>query len=278
MAVGATNAAVTPATEARLLTGMNQWRGLTTPPLVSGTFTDASCATAYCLFAGSAGSGNVLWRFTPSPATLTSVPVLAGLGIRSVGCAPGGCAYIDTAPSGATRFVSLTTPQRAYDLRLPAGQQVVGLGCVTTRDCTLATTGETAMLASTQNRGATWTNLAIPPSWTAIVALTCADGSCHYLVAQGGSLLLSRFQNNAWSQTAVPAGSRALACVSATTCVVVGGDPRTPTAAWVEGGQSIPIHLTYVPTGLTAVSCDPSACLASGPTTLVALPRAPSHS
>jgi hypothetical protein len=75
-----------------------------------------------------------------------------------------------------------------------------------------------------------------------------------------------------WTATPLKFAASSLACVSKSTCLAVGhfANGLAAMAQW-HSPSARNVTLSYVPSPLTGVACQPSACVAIAPSTVVAL-------
>jgi hypothetical protein len=186
------------------------------------------------------------------------------------------CTAIDQATHGLTRL-SRTTNAGAHwsaprTLAWALNATTV-LDCVSAQNCYVATTSAQHLvtLRETLNGGATWRTVATPATWTSLSSLNC-DTTCTALVSNAtGSSVAVQYKLK-WVATPLKFTASAMSCVTPTTCLVVGhqANQSAAMAKWQLIGLS-DVSLSYVPTPLTNVACEPNLCVAVGVTTTVAL-------
>jgi hypothetical protein len=127
----------------------------------------------------------------------------------------------------------------------------------------------------TRNDGVTWTERSTPSSWTTLSSLSCNGLHCVGLATVNGTSTLVRSKTFArtWTSVSLSQQANALACVSLSSCVVVGQNAKSsPWLVTVSGRTTSPSRLRYVPTPLLDVACGSKVCAAIGYTTVLSLP------
>ena len=286
---GASLSGTGPTTEAERETTAGQWVSVSTPALTSGSLQSASCNDSTCLVGGISGQSDLLWKYSPVTSSFTAatpVTLHPGTGVVATACAPTTCFYVDRTMGNIYQLVSLASPAVAHDIPVSASDQLTTLSCPTASTCWVGLSGKLGVLEKTVNGGLAWT--ATPTSATSITGLFCTTATC-VMLAHGASSVSTTSSTTTTAattgatgtttpaptnvSTAVPVAA-ALGCLTATQCAVVGATTATPAGGaatwWTPSGTRV-VSLTYVPTGLTAVGCGTTQCVAVGPTTIVTL-------
>ena len=211
------------------------------------------------------------------------------------------CTAVGSTGSGAnggnyTGVIAVTTDAgRSWTYRavLPGVENLTGVACASTSDCTAVgynyTTGgatASAVIVATTDGGVTWTSQTVPSGVQILSAVACpaATSDCiavGYTVdslgsANGATIVATTNGGATWANRTVPAGLGSLsgvACPSASECTAVGGTSNTnggPASgaiiATTDGGttwrgQTIPSGVAY----LRGVACpSTSGCTAVG--------------
>ena len=279
IAVGATGELRAPTTAGQIRNHKGNWSTLHTPPALLATFTSASCATNTCYFGGTKAGGELLWSVNANNGIIHSLAgPPGGLVIRDLSCTSDvACTVIDIAANHTVRLSHSTNAGGSWSaprtLRWVSVNETA-LNCHAVNDCFLSSTSPTHVVAlrHTFNGGLSWHLVATPPTWRSLASLQCLQ-LCTALVTTGaGSRVASQAVSLKWHETGLTFRGASLSCASATLCVAVGalGNQTPAMAQWVPHlARNIP--LTYVPSSLNDVACQPAVCVAIGVTTLVAL-------
>jgi hypothetical protein len=271
------------------------WSALRLPAAPGATFYGAACAATTCLFGGSRGGRDLLWAVNANNGVLHALSGPAGgVVVRDLSCASATtCTSIDQAAHGLTRLSRTTNDGRTWSPARTLGwarNTTTVLDCPATLVCFVATSSPAHVVAlrETLDGGAVWHVVATPATWTSLSSLSCAT-TCTVLVnsASGSAIATPTTATTAtptttpaatsagvaaWKPTLLTFSATSMACTTAATCVVVGHDAaQSPTMAQWQAGTVRTVALTYVPTPLTNVACEPAVCVAIGVTTVVAL-------
>jgi hypothetical protein len=279
IALGASGGANAPTTAAQIRNHKGVWSALNVPAAPLASFYSGSCAMTTCYFGGAKSSGELLWSINTDNghvASLKGPP--GGLVIRDLSCvSDANCTVIDVAANNLIR-VSHTTDAGATwsaprTLRWALGGGTA-LACVAVTDCYIASTSSTHVvtLRHTLDGGAVFAAVATPATWRSLTSLMCVTQCTALLTTASGSAIATQGKSNIWHQTPLTFNAAALSCASTTLCLAVGQTGvQTPTMAqWSAHGAHI-VSLTYVPSALTDVACQPQVCVAIGVTTVVSL-------
>jgi hypothetical protein len=148
------------------------------------------------------------------------------------------------------------------------------LACVAVTDCYIASTSSTHVvtLRHTLDGGAVFAAVATPATWRSLNSLQCAIQCTALITTASGSAIATQGKYNAWHQTALTFNATALSCAPTTLCLAVGQrSNRTPAMVQWDPKGAHSVALTYVPSPLTDVACQPDVCVAIGVTTVVSL-------
>lgn len=286
VAVGSSSANLGAPAEGEVSTPRGRWLNLAVPPSPSPLFTSSACAGTQCLFAGSEPGRDLLWSFSTTDGALTAAtPPTGGIGVDALSCSRTYCALVDTAANGTLRFVSSTDAGGTWSapiaLSWAKGDAVTSLSCSGVATCVLSavTSRSTVSLEVTANAGATWQARPTTGSWSTLGSIHCYRVDCVAVATVANTSSLVRTKNLFVRVTVVALGhlANALACTTVLSCVAVGQDANG--AAWlatIARDTASPAVLRYVPTPLLDVACGSALCAATGVTTLVSVPVAPS--
>ena len=276
--LGASGAASGPTTTAQVRNHKGVWSALNVPSALAASFDAASCASSSCFFGGTQVSGDLLWTVNAdNGATRALAGPTAGLLILNLSCASNtNCTTIDQVAHGLIRISSTTNAGRNWSppRTLPwAFDTTTVLDCVSTHDCYVASTSahHHVSLHRSLNGGVTWSTVTTPAAWTSLSSLNCAT-TCTALVTTAAGSTVARQSKLTWSSTPLKFAATSMSCASANVCLVVGhhSDQSAAMTEWRANGLSN-VALSYVPTALTNVACEPGICVAVGVTTTVAL-------
>ncbi len=284
VAVGATSAAVTVTTVGEYRAATGGWRDLTVPTAYSPLITASSCTSDQCLIGGSQLSGDLLWIFDATTATVSTLATPPqGQGVVALSCfAASSCAMVDSSSVAGHARLSVTTDggstwSSPVDLTWATRDTISALACTSALDCLAVghAAGQPARVEATTDAGATWTTLKTPATWSSLTSLSCREQFCAGLVTtdQGSALARTRNAGRTWTTTVLPETASAVSCASARRCVLAGATTRGGWLARVNGQRVTTVTVRYVPSALTALSCGTTICSAVGPSTLVALAR-----
>ncbi|MGC8510922.1 MAG: WD40/YVTN/BNR-like repeat-containing protein [Acidimicrobiales bacterium] len=284
VAVGATSAAVpvTAVGEYRAATG--GWQSLTVPAANSPLITTSSCTSDQCLIGGSQITGDLLWSFDASAATVSALAAPSqGQGVVALSCfTASSCAMVDSSSVAGHARLSVTqdggvTWSSPVALSWATHDTISALACTSAIACLVAgqAPGHPAQVEATTDAGATWTPLSTPETWSSLTSLTCRAKLCAGLATtdQGSALVRSIDAGATWTTLVLPETTTAVSCASARRCVLAGATNHGGWLARVNGRRVTTVALRYVPSTLTALSCGTAVCSAVGPSTLVALAR-----
>lgn len=279
IALGASGAVRMPTTAAQIRNHQGAWSRLNTPAAPLATFDSASCATNTCYFGGAKSSGELLWAINANNGGIRSVAgPPGGLALRNLSCtSDNDCTVIDTTINHLVRLSHSTNAGATWSaprtLRW-ASDGANALNCVSVMDCFVSSTSpaHVVTLRHTLNGGATWRVVTTPPSWRSLTSLQCVTGCTALITTGAGSFVATLGKTGPWHQTALSFHAAALSCASTTLCLAVGYvGVQTPTMSqWIPSAARH-VTLTYVPSPLTGVACQPEVCVAIGVTTVVAL-------
>ena len=279
IAVGASGELRAPTTAGQIRNHKGVWSPLNTPGALLATFTSASCATNICYFGGTKAGGELLWSVNANNGTIHSLAgPPGGLVIRDLSCTSDiACTVIDVAANHTVRLSHSTNAGSSWSaprtLRW-ASENATTLNCSAASDCFVASSSLTHVvsLRHTLNGGLAWHLVTTPVTWRSLSSLQCVQ-VCTALVTTGaGSRVASQAVSLKWQETALTFQAASLSCASATLCVAVGqlGSQTPAMAQWVPH-VARNITLTYVPSALNEVACQPAVCVAIGVTTVIAL-------
>lgn len=283
LALGTTGLEGNTTSAAQVTTTAGAWHAVTSPLAPSTLLSSASCWNNGCLIGGSNASGDVVWSYAANATAVsaTSAPT-AATGISVLNCfGADSCAAVDTSPfSGGSRWSETLNGGATWStpINLAWSQNVTmtSLACTSATNCLLAGTlsqnGSTnTVLETTSDGGTTWQALTTKKSWHELASLSCHQSNCDALIDVGSTLVVAHSKNfgSSWHLLAGVSGEQpsALACISATKCVVVGSN--TSGEAWiasVSNNAFTSYRLRYVPSALVDVSCGTKRCasVASG--------------
>jgi hypothetical protein len=148
------------------------------------------------------------------------------------------------------------------------------LACIAVTDCFLASTSpaHVVTLRHTLNGGATWNAVAKPATWHSLISLQCASQCTALVSTASGSAIATQGKASIWLQTVLTFNATAMSCAPTTLCLAVGQrSNRTPAMVQWDPSGAHSVALTYVPSPLTDVACQPKVCVAIGVTTVVSL-------
>jgi hypothetical protein len=284
VAVGATSAAVAVTTVGEYRAATGGWRALAVPTANSPLITASSCAGDQCLIGGSQITGDLLWRFDASTATMSTLAAPPqGQGVVALSCfAAASCAMVDSSRVAGDARLSVTqndgvTWSNPVTLSWATRDTVSALACTSATNCLAVgeASGQPARIEATTDAGAVWAPLGTPASWSSLTSLTCRAQLCAGLATtdQGSALVRSRDAGTTWTTTVLPENATSVSCASARRCVLAGATTHGGWLARVNGQHVTSVALRYVPSTLTALSCGTAVCSAVGPSTLVALAR-----
>jgi hypothetical protein len=227
-----------------------------------------------------------LWLFNAKGDTvdpLTAPP--DGIGVQAVSCNNVNCALIDTGMQGDLPRLSLSSDggdSWSQSTAIPWGKgvAVTALSCGSALHCAVGTLSASHQfsLHVTLDGGATWTVRSTPADWTSLRSLRCDGRRCVALASEGDTSVVVRTNSfgKTWSSVALPDTANALACLSLSSCLVVGQNASS--SGWlarVDDKVVTSVKLRYVPTPLVDVACGSNVCAAIGVTTLVSVPSTP---
>lgn len=287
IALGASGSATAPTTAAQVRNHKGVWSALHVPSAPVASFDASSCAATRCLFGGTGQNGDLLWSIDANTGALRQKAGPAGgLVIRNLSCPSDlACYAVDQAAHSLTRFSFTTNAGSTWSAPRTlawAAQGTTGLECVSTQRCFVASSSprHIVSLRETLNRGVTWTVVKTPATWRSLQALQCANACTALVGSATGSDIATQSTTPAtnkvpattiWTTTPIKFHASAVACAGISSCLIVGSaDTHAAMAQW-QAGVVHPVALTYVPSALTGVACEPSACVAIGVSTVVAL-------
>ncbi len=284
VAVGATSAAVAVTTVGEYRTATGGWRALVVPTANSPLITTSSCASDQCLIGGSQLTGDLLWRFDASTATVSALAAPPqGQGVVALSCfSSSSCAMVDSSSTAGHARLSIShdggvTWSSPVTLGWAARDTISALTCTSATDCLAVgeAPGRPARVEATTDAGVTWAPLSTPATWSSLTSLTCRAQLCAGLATtdQGSALVRSRDAGVTWTTTILPETATAVSCASAQRCVLAGASAHGGWLARVNARRVTTVALRYVPSTLIALSCGTGVCTAVGPSTLVALAR-----
>jgi hypothetical protein len=236
------------------------------------------------LVGGSQPGRDLLWQFNTIGHTLAvATPPPGGIGIDALTCDGLNCALIDTSALGAVPRFSLSadgglTWTDPIDMSWAAGEAITSLSCGAVFDCVASalSTQHHVSLYATRDGGTTWSPGSASATWTALTSISCVKLRCVALASTSGAskLVRSKDLGSSWTSLSLKQQSNALACVTLTSCVVVGqlNGAVLPWLATMHAGTTTTVSLRYVPTPLLGVACGTKKCAAIGVTTLLSLP------
>jgi hypothetical protein len=274
---GATMTPLPQAATVERLTRGGALAPVTAPTMDAGSLTGASCTSSACYLGGEQDGHDVLWSYNPAAKILTIVNQAsvhlpgASAGISALSCLTTSCAYVDLTSAHLARLVLFgASGTTVTPVPTTATESVTALGCDSNLcEVGVATPRTTRLLVYASSSG--WTVAATPSSWQRIDRLSCQT-SCVALVSTGGHQQLAWSTAKGWQTVAAPFAASDVACLPGQQCVVVGANAAGGGAAWWwHHGDTRTVHLTYVPTPLTAVACGLTRCVATAATTAVEL-------
>lgn len=283
VAVGTSNESAAPLSVGEFGTPKGNWLNLTLPTTRSPLITSTACSGVQCLLGGSQPGSDLLWLFSASGHALSvATPPPGGIGIDALTCSGSNCALIDTSATGGTRRLSFSTDggtswSTPVAITWAASEAITSFSCATSAQCVVGALSihHEFSLYATSDAGVTWSALDAPSSWTSLTSLSCAQRHCVALAHTSGASLLVRSRNlgASWKSVSLGEQANALACPTATRCVVVGQlSDEKPWLATVHDGAASMIALRYVPTPLLNIACGSKVCAAIGVTTLLSVP------
>jgi hypothetical protein len=289
--LGASGGSNAPTAAAQVRNHKGVWSALNVPPAPVASFYTGACATVTCYFGGTQDTGDLIWSIDVDTGVTSSLAgPSSGLVIRNLSCSSDfDCVALDDAAHHQARWSTTTTAGTTWSTPRPlpwATNVTTTLSCASSQQCYVATTSpqHVVTLRETLDAGARWSVVTTPSTWTSLTSLYCTT-SCVALVATatGSAVATPSTATTAmtatttsaaksWDATPIAFAPASLSCSSATTCVVV-GRVVGQVAAMVQwqSGTVRSVALTYVPSALTDVACQPSVCVAIGVTTVVSL-------
>ena len=276
--LGASGTANAPTTAGQVRNRKGVWSVLNVPPAPIAIFYDAACGANRCLVGGTRSGTDLLWSVNADDGAVTALPgPPGGVVINNLACASDAyCSLIDQGAHGITRFLSSRSAGSNWSAPRTlswAADRTTRLACPSAQHCFVATTSTTrhATLRETLDGARTWHLIATPASWTSIQSLSCTL-TCVALVTDPAGSVVASEVNGIWKSTRLSFTATSLACASALTCLVVGhvADGAAAMAKWQDRVVHV-VTLTYVPTTLNHVACEPAVCVATGVTTVVSL-------
>jgi hypothetical protein len=279
VAVGASGATNAPTTTAQIRNRKGVWSALNVPAAPLASFYSGSCATTTCYFGGAKSSGELLWWINADNGHVGALSGPAGgLVIRDISCVSNAdCIVLDVAANNLARLSHTTKAGATWSaprtLRWVHASGAA-LACIAVTDCFLASTSpaHVVTLRHTLNGGATWLAVAVPATWHSLNSLQCAIECTALVTTASGSAIATLGKSNAWHQAALTIDATALSCAQTTLCLAVGQlGNRTPAMVRWDPHGAHSVALTYVPSPLTDVACQPEVCVAIGVTTVVSL-------
>ncbi len=276
--LGASGTATTPSTAAQIRNQKGVWSALRVPAAPVASFDTGSCATSRCYFGGTKSSGELLWAINARNGAVNSLAgPPGGLVIRNISCVNDNeCAVVDVAAHNAVRLSYTTNAGTTWSAPRTlhwVSPTSTTLSCVAVTDCFIASTSpaHVVTLRHTLNGGARFLAVPTPASWRALTSLQCAT-QCTALVTTAVASAVATQDTAAWHLRALSFKGAALSCATTSKCVVVGqlADHPPDMVQWTPQGVQR-VALTYVPSALTDVACQPSVCVAIGVTTVVSV-------
>lgn len=246
------------------------WGRVAAPPLDQATLTAASCWASGCLLGGSDASGSVLEIVNPTKrvASIESA-TLPGSGVAALSCPSAGrCVALVTTSTDTAVFESTTSGSNWTELStLPAAlSTATALSCPTRRLCVAVGTGPTgAEAARSTDGGRRWSLAARPKGLATFSSASCGPSWCMATARQRSGateLLQSRNRGRSWSHAATLIERPvAVACVNATTCIVVGGANGGAIESVTRPDVASRLTIEYIPDPMVAVACaSPTRC------------------
>jgi hypothetical protein len=289
--LGASGGSNAPTAAAQVRNHKGVWSALNVPPAPVASFYTGACATTTCYFGGTQDTGDLIWSVNADTGATSSLAgPSSGLVIRNLSCSSDfDCVALDDAAHHHARWSSTTTAGTTWSTPRPlpwATNKTTALSCASSQQCDVATTSpqHVVTLRETLDAGAKWSVVTTPSTWTSLTSLYCST-SCVALVAtKTGSAVAtpstatattttsSASTGEGWDTTPIAFAPTSFSCSSVTTCVVVGrtAGQVAAMAQW-QSGTVRSVALTYVPSPLTNVACEPSVCVAIAVTTVVSL-------
>jgi hypothetical protein len=287
VALGTSYLDVSPTSVGEYRTAKGHWTTLVVPVADSSTFIQSSsCWNDGCLFVGSQSSGDLVWVYDSSDATIESEPgPTDATGIEAVSCyASMSCAIIDTTKSGPRLLITDdggATWSPPVTVGVPVHEAATSLACITNNECIAGFQNSSHGVAVyvTDDGGTTWTprTSASTITWSTLTSLKCTAQKCVGLAELFSGWRIVRTNNfgKKWSKVASLRGSNlTLACTALERCVVGGMtnfQSSLPLLATVTSGSVRVVKLKYVPSPISDVACGLRICAAIGVTTLMTL-------
>lgn len=276
--LGASGSANAPNDAGQVRNRKGVWSALNLPPAPVAMLYDAACGASRCLVGGTRGGTNLLWSVNANDGAVTALAGPAGgVVIHNLACATDShCSMLDQGAHGVTRFLKTVNAGSTWSAPRTlswAANRTTQLDCPTASHCLVATTSTSrhVVLRETVDSATTWRLVATPASWTSLDSLHCVV-TCVALVTRASGSSVASEVKNVWTMTPLNFNATAMDCATASSCLVVGSlaDGSAAMANWRDGKVQ-GVALTYVPTPLTHVACEPAVCVATGVTTVVAL-------
>jgi len=277
VAVGTTSQSG-PTTAAAQALSRSSWTALLSPNAPSTQLTTSSCWSTGCLFAGTSGTGDVVWHSSSAASFLWTLAAPAkGRGVRALNCyGDNACALVDQG-TRESRFIETTNGGASWEtphsLNWTKGLTVTSMACWSSRRCLVAASVLThhrqrVVLGYTTNAGVSWHRRSLGATWQSLSSLSCFRSSCVGLAAttQGDLVVRTSSEGKSWSTQSVSSNVSvaALACLTPTSCWLAGATDagRSPWLARLRGASLSTYSLRYVSGPLLDVSCGPRRCAA----------------
>ena len=279
IALGASGTSNGPTTTAQIRNHKGICSAPNVPASPVASFYAGSCATTRCYFGGTRSTGELLWSINADNGRLNALAgPPGGLVIRDLSCVNDReCAALDMAANNLVRLSYTTNAGATWSaprtLRW-ASITATALSCVAVTDCYIASTspGHVVTVRQTLNGGARFTTVPTPATWRSLTSLQCATQCTALVQTASASAIATQTTTHRWHLSGLSFAATALSCATATRCLAVGqlSDHAPAMVQWTTQGVH-PVALTYVPSALTDVACQPQVCVAIGVTTVVAL-------
>ncbi len=279
IALGASGTANAPTTTAQIRNHKGVWSPLNVPAAPVASFDAGSCASTRCFFGGTKSSGELLWSINADNGSINSLGgPPGGLVVRDLSCVSDTqCTVLDVAANNMIRLSYTTnagatwSPPRTLHWAWATNTQ---LSCVAVTDCFIASSSpaHVVTLRHTLNGGALFSTVSTPTTWRSLRSLQCALQCTALVNTPSTSAIVTQGDPRGWHQTNLAINAAVMSCATTSLCLAVGQlSGHTPSMVqWTPQGVHS-VALSYVPSVLTDVACQPQVCVAIGVTTVVAL-------
>ena len=279
IALGASGTANAPTTTAQIRNHKGVWSTLNVPAAPVASFDAGSCASTRCFFGGTKSSGELLWSINAGNGSINSLAgPPGGLVIRDLSCVSDTqCAALDVAANNLIRLSYTTNAGATWSAPRTlhwAWATNTALSCVAVTDCFIASASpaHVVTLRHTLNGGALFSTVSTPATWRSLRSLQCALQCTALVNTASASAIVTQGNQHVWHQTNLSFNAATMSCATTSLCLAVGQlSGHTPSMVqWTPQGVHN-VALSYVPSALTDVACQPQVCVAIGVTTVVTL-------